>query len=144
MGENSYSYNDLLKAGLNLTIHYYAKVDCEDEYTSPNDNDEVRSFKLTFEKTGTFDLDKVVISEYSTKASYDKTALKPGDKIKFQNKGEGKTATYYFTVPADNSKGLIKTSSNTAGGTNSEGSYSANDVTVEKGNGYTDFNGVKH
>ncbi len=144
VGENSYSYNDLLKAGLNLTIHYYAKVDCEDEYTSPNDNDEVRSFKLTFEKTGTFDLDKVVISEYSTKASYDKTALKPGDKIKFQNKGEGKTATYYFTVPADNSKGLIKTSSNTAGGTNSEGSYSANDVTVEKGNGYTDFNGVKH
>lgn len=144
VGENSYSYNDLLKAGLNLTIHYYAKVDCEDEYTSPNDNDEVRSFKLTFEKTGTFDLDKVVISEYSTKASYDKTALKPGDKIEFQNKGEGKTATYYFTVPADNSMGLVKTSSNTAGGTNSEGSYSANDVTVEKGNGYTDFNGVKH
>ena len=76
VGENSYSYNDLSKAGLNLTIHYYAEEDCKDkdEYTSPNDNDEVRSFKLTFEKTGTFDLDKVVISEYSTKASYDKTA----------------------------------------------------------------------
>lgn len=148
VGENSYSYNDLLKAGLNLTIHYYAKVDCEDEYTSPNDNDEVRSFKLTFEKTGTFDLDKVVISEYSTKASYDKTALKPGDKIKFQNKGEGKTATYYFTVPADNSKGLIKTSSSTPGETGyfngSTPPYKASGVTVEKGNGYTDFDGVKH
>ena len=146
VGENSYGYNDLSKAGLNLTIHYYAEEDCKDkdEYTSPNDNDKVRSFKLTFEKTDTFDLDKVVISEYSTKASYDKTALKPGDKIKFQNKCKGKTATYYFTVPADNSMGLVKTSSNTAGGTNSEGSYSANDVTVEKGNGYTDFNGVKH
>ena len=148
VGENSYSYNDLLKAGLNLTIHYYAKVDCEDEYTSPNDNNEVRSFKLTFEKTGTFDLDKVVISEYSTKASYDKTALKPGDKIKFQNKGEGKTATYYFTVPADNSKGLIKTSSSTPGETGyfngSTPPYKASGVTVEKGNGYTDFDGVKH
>lgn len=146
VGENSYGYNDLSKAGLNLTIHYYAEEDCKDkdEYTFPNDNDKVRSFKLTFEKTDTFDLDKVVISEYSTKASYDKTALKPGDKIKFQNKCKGKTATYYFTVPADNSMGLVKTSSNTAGGTNSEGSYSANDVTVEKGNGYTDFNGVKH
>lgn len=146
VGENSYGYNDLSKAGLNLTIHYYTEEDCKDkdEYTSPNDNDKVRSFKLTFEKTDTFDLDKVVISEYSTKASYDKTALKPGDKIKFQNKCKGKTATYYFTVPADNSMGLVKTSSNTAGGTNSEGSYSANDVTVEKGNGYTDFNGVKH
>ena len=144
VGENSYGYNDLLAAGLKLTIHYYAGKDCKDEYTSPNDNDTVRSFKLTFEKTGTFDLDEVVISEYSTKASYDKTALKPGDKIEFQNKGKGKTATYYFTVPADNSMGLVKTSSNTAGGTNSEGSYSANDVTVEKGNGYTDFNGVKH
>ena len=146
VGENSYGYNDLLTAGLKLTIHYYAGKDCKDkdEYTSPNDNDKVRSFKLTFEKTGTFDLDNVVISEYSTKASYDKTALKPGDKIEFQNKGKGKTATYYFTVPADNSMGLVKTSSNTAGGTNSEGSYSANDVTVEKGNGYTDFNGVKH
>jgi fimbrial isopeptide formation D2 family protein/LPXTG-motif cell wall-anchored protein len=146
VGENSYGYNDLLTAGLKLTIHYYAEEDCKDkdEYISPNDNDKVRSFKLTFEKTDTFDLDKVVISEYSTKASYDKTALKPGDKIKFQNKCKGKTATYYFTVPADNSMGLVKTSSNTAGGTNSEGSYSANDVTVEKGNGYTDFNGVKH
>ena len=147
VGENSYGYNDLLTAGLKLTIHYYAGKDCKDkdEYTSPNDNDTVRSFKLTFEKTGTFDLDNVVISEYSTKASYDKTALKPGDKIEFKNMGEGKTtATYYFTVPADNSMGLVKTSSNTAGGTNSEGSYSANDVTVEKGNGYTDFNGVKH
>lgn len=146
VGENSYGYNDLLTAGLKLTIHYYAEKDCKDkdEYTFPNDNDTVRSFKLTFEKTGTFDLDEVVISEYSTKASYDKTALKPGDKIEFQNKGEGKTATYYFTVPADNSMGLVKTSSNTAGGTNSEGSYSANDVTVEKGNGYTDFDGVKH
>ena len=144
VGENSYGYNDLLAAGLKLTIHYYAGKDCKDEYTSPNDNDTVRSFKLTFEKTGTFDLDEVVISEYSTKASYDKTALKPGDKIEFKNKGEGTTATYYFTVPADNSMGLVKTSSNTAGGTNSEGSYSANDVTVEKGNGYTDFNGVKH
>lgn len=146
VGENSYSYNDLSKAGLNLTIHYYAEEDCKDkdEYTSPAADAKVRSFKLTFEKTDTFDLDKVVISEYSTKASYDKTALKPGDKIKFQNKGEGETATYYFTVPVDNSMGLVKTSSNTAGGTNSEGSYSANDVTVEKGNGYTDFNGVKH
>lgn len=146
VGENSYGYNDLSKAGLNLTIHYYAEEDCKDkdEYTSPAAGAKVRSFKLTFEKTDTFDLDKVVISEYSTKASYDKTALKPGDKIKFQNKCEGKTATYYFTVPADNSMGLVKTSSNTAGGTNSEGSYSANDVTVEKGNGYTDFNGVKH
>ena len=43
--------------------------------------------------------------------------MKPGDKIKFQNKGEGKTATYYFTVPADNSMGLVKTSSNTPGDT---------------------------
>lgn len=150
VGENSYSYNDLSKAGLNLTIHYYAEEDCKDkdEYTSPNNNDEVRSFKLTFEKTGTFDLDKVVISEYSTKASYDKTALKPGDKIKFQNKGEGKTATYYFTVPADNSMGLVKTSSNTPGETGyfngSTPPYKASGVTVEKGNGYTDFDGVKH
>lgn len=111
VGENSYGYNDLSKAGLNLTIHYYAEEDCKDkdEYTSPNDNDKVRSFKLTFEKTDTFDLDKVVISEYSTKASYDKTALKPGDKIKFQNKCKGKTATYYFTVPADKTAwGLLK------------------------------------
>lgn len=150
VGENSYGYNDLSKAGLNLTIHYYAEEDCKDkdEYTSPNDNDKVRSFKLTFEKTDTFDLDKVVISEYSTKASYDKTALKPGDKIKFQNKGEGKTATYYFTVPADNSMGLVKTSSNTPGETGyfngSTPPYKASGVTVEKGNGYTDFDGVKH
>lgn len=148
VGENSYGYNDLLTAGLKLTIHYYAGKDCKDEYTSPNDNDKVRSFKLTFEKTGTFDLDEVVISEYSTKASYDKTALKPGDKIEFQNKGEGKTATYYFTVPADNSKGLIKTSSSTPGETGyfngSTPPYKASGVTVEKGNGYTDFDGVKH
>lgn len=150
VGENSYGYNDLLTAGLKLTIHYYAGKDCKDkdEYTSPNDNDKVRSFKLTFEKTGTFDLDEVVISEYSTKASYDKTALKPGDKIEFQNKGEGKTATYYFTVPADNSKGLIKTSSSTPGKTGyfngSTPPYKASGVTVEKGNGYTDFDGVKH
>lgn len=150
VGENSYGYNDLLAAGLKLTIHYYAGKDCKDkdEYTSPNDNDKVRSFKLTFEKTGTFDLDEVVISEYSTKASYDKTALKPGDKIEFQNKGEGKTATYYFTVPADNSKGLIKTSSSTPGETGyfngSTPPYKASGVTVEKGNGYTDFDGVKH
>lgn len=151
VGENSYGYNDLLAAGLKLTIHYYAEKDCKDkdEYTSPNDNDKVRSFKLTFEKTGTFDLDEVVISEYSTKASYDKTALKPGDKIEFQNKGEGKTtATYYFTVPADNSKGLIKTSSSTPGETGyfnvSTPPYKASGVTVEKGNGYKDFDGVKH
>lgn len=150
VGENSYGYNDLLTAGLNLTIHYYAEKDCKDkdEYTFPNDNDKVRSFKLTFEKTGTFDLDEVVISEYSTKASYDKTALKPGDKIEFQNKGKGKTATYYFTVPADNSKGLIKTSSSTPGETGyfngSTPPYKASGVTVEKGNGYTDFDGVKH
>lgn len=150
VGENSYGYNDLLTAGLKLTIHYYAGKDCKDkdEYTSPNDNDKVRSFKLTFEKTSTFDLDEVVISEYSTKASYDKTALKPGDKIEFQNKGEGKTATYYFTVPADNSKGLIKTSSSTPGETGyfngSTPPYKASGVTVEKGNGYTDFDGVKH
>lgn len=150
VGENSYGYNDLLTAGLKLTIHYYAEKDCKDkdEYTSPNDNDKVRSFKLTFEKTGTFDLDNVVISEYSTKASYDKTALKPGDKIEFQNKGKGKTATYYFTVPADNSKGLIKTSSSTPGETGyfngSTPPYKASGVTVEKGNGYTDFDGVKH
>lgn len=150
VGENSYGYNDLLTAGLKLTIHYYAGKDCKDkdEYTPPNDNDKVRSFKLTFEKTGTFDLDEVVISEYSTKASYDKTALKPGDKIEFQNKGEGKTATYYFTVPADNSKGLIKTSSSTPGETRyfngSTPPYKASGVTVEKGNGYTDFDGVKH
>lgn len=145
VGENSYGYSALSTAGLNLTIHYYENENYNNEYTTtPAADAKVRSFKLTFEKTDTFDLDKVVISEYSTKASYDKTALKPGDKIKFQNKGEGKTATYYFTVPADNSMGLVKTSSNTAGGTNSEGSYSANDVTVEKGNGYTDFNGVKH
>lgn len=148
VGENSYGYNDLLTAGLKLTIHYYAGKDCKDEYTSPNDNDTVRSFKLTFEKTGTFDLDEVVISEYSTKASYDKTALKPGDKIEFQNKGKGKTATYYFTVPADNSKGLIKTSSSTPGETGyfngSTPPYKASGVTVEKGNGYTDFDGVKH
>lgn len=146
VGESSYGYNNLSKAGLNLTIHYYAEEDCKDndEYTSPAEDDKVRSFKLTFEKTGTFDLDKVVISEYSTKASYDKTVLKPGDRIEFTNKGEGKTATYSFTVPVDNSMGLVKTSSNTPGGTNSEGSYSANDVTVEKGNGYTDFDGVKY
>lgn len=146
VGESSYGYNNLSKAGLNLTIHYYAEEDCKDndEYTSPAEDDKVRSFKLTFEKTGTFDLDKVVISEYSTKASYDKTVLKPGDRIDFTNKGEGKTATYSFTVPVDNSMGLVKTSSNTPGGTNSEGSYSANDVTVEKGNGYTDFDGVKY
>lgn len=149
VGENSYGYNNLLTAGLKLTIHYYAGKDCKDEYTSPNDNDKVRSFKLTFEKTGTFDLDEVVISEYSTKASYDKTALKPGDKIEFKNNGEGKTtATYYFTVPADNSKGLIKTSSSTPGETGyfngSTPPYKASGVTVEKGNGYTDFDGVKH
>lgn len=144
VGGNSYGYNNLSTAGLELTIHYYAEEDCNDEYTSPAEDDKVRSFKLTFEKTGTFDLDKVVISEYSTKASYDKTVLKPGDRIEFTNKGEGKTATYSFTVPVDNSKKLVKTSSNTPGGTNSEGSYSANDVTVEKGNGYTDFDGVKY
>lgn len=150
VGENSYGYNDLSKAGLNLTIHYYAEEDCKDkdEYTSPAAGAKVRSFKLTFEKTDTFDLDKVVISEYSTKASYDKTALKPGDKIEFQNKGEGKTATYYFTVPADNSKGLIKTSSSTPGETGyfngSTPPYKASGVTVKKGNGYTDFDGVKH
>lgn len=45
VGENSYGYNDLLAAGLKLTIHYYAGKDCKDEYTSPNDNDTVRSFK---------------------------------------------------------------------------------------------------
>lgn len=146
VGENSYGYNNLSTAGLKLTIHYYAEEDCKDndEYTSPAEDAKVRSFKLTFEKTGTFDLDKVVLSAYSTKALYDKNTLKPGDRIEFKNNGEGKTATYSFTVPVDNSKKLVKTSSNTPGGTNSEGSYSANDVTVEKGNGYTDFDGVKY
>lgn len=148
VGENSYGYNNLSTAGLTLTIHYYEKVDCQSEYTSPAADAKVRSFKLTFEKTGTFDLDKVVIFEYSTKASYDKNTLKPGDKIEFKNEGEGKTATYYFTVPADNSKGLVKTSSSTPGETGyfngSTPPYKASNVTVEKGNGYTDFNSVKH
>lgn len=153
VGGTSYGYNDLSTAGLTLTIHYYEKEDCKDkdEYTSPNDNDTVRSFKLTFEKTGTFDLDKVVISEYSTKASYNKDALNPGDTIEFKNTGEGQTATYRFTVPADNSMGLLKTSSNTPGDASAEVGvtppytpYKSTDVTVEKGNGYTDFNDVKH
>ena len=147
VGENSYGYNNLSNAGLTLTIHYYEKVDCKDEYTSPAEDAKVRSFKLTFDKTDTFDLDKVVISEYSTKALYDKTALKPGDKIEFKNTGEGKTATYYFTVPADNSKKLVKTSSSTPGDTwddsQSTPPYKSTNVTVEKGNGYTDFNGDK-
>ena len=147
VGENSYGYNNLSKAGLTLTIHYYAGENWNNEYTSPNDNDQVRSFKLTFEKTGKFDLDKVVISEYSTKASYDKNTLKPGDKIEFKNTGEDKTATYYFTVPADNSKKLVKTSSSTPGdtwdGSQSTPPYKSTNVTVEKGNGYTDFNGDK-
>ena len=148
VGENSYGYNNLSTAGLKLTIHYYEKENYNDEYTSPAEDAKVRSFKLTFEKTGTFDLDKVVISEYFTKALYDKTALKPGDTIKFKNTGEGQTATYRFTVPADNSKGLIKTSSSTPGETGyfngSTPPYKASGVTVKKGNGYTDFDGVKH
>ena len=140
----AYRHNQLKTPGLNLTIHYYSDDNWSNECTSMFSTEKVRSFKLTFTKTkASTDLDKVVISTYSTKASYDKTALKPGDKIEFQNKGEDHTATYSFTVPADNSKKLVKTSSNTPGGTNSEGSYKATDVTVEKGNGYTDFNGNK-
>ena len=144
----AYGYNNLSTAGLSLTIHYYSDDNWSNECTSLLSSEKVRSFKLTFTKTKALtDLDKVVIAEYSTKALYDKTALKPGDKIEFQNKGEGKTATYYFTVPADNSKKLVKTSSNTPGDTwddsQSTPPYKSTNVTVEKGNGYTDFNGDK-
>lgn len=149
VGESSYGYNDLSAAGLKLTIHYYADENWGNEYPSLNDNDKVRSFKLTFNKDNKkIDLDSVVISAYTTKASYNKDALNPGDTIEFKNTGEGQTATYRFTVPVDNSKGLVKTSSNTPGdtwdGSQSIPPYREKDVTVEKDNGYTDFDSVKH
>ena len=149
---SSYGYNNLSTAGLNLTIHYYSDDNWSSECTSLLSSEKVRSFKLTFSKTkASTDLDKVVISTYSTKASYDSSKLSVGQTIKFENKAEDKTATYQFTVPADNSKKLVKTSSNTPGDASGEVGvhppytpYKSTDVTVEKGNGYTDFNGDKH
>ena len=142
----TYKYNTL-PTGLTLEIKYYKSEDCEDKYVSPQDTDIVRSFKLTFTKSDTFtgSLDKVVISEYSTKATYDSSKLSAGQTIEFQNKGAGKTASYKFTLPADDTKALVKTSANKPGN-DSDGNppYKANGVTVKYGNGYKDFDGNKY
>ncbi|MDY2785728.1 MAG: LPXTG cell wall anchor domain-containing protein [Faecalibacterium sp.] len=142
----TYKYNTL-PAGLTLEIKYYESEDCKDKHDPPQDTDIVRSFKLTFRKSDTFtgSLDKVVISKYSTKAKYDSSKLSAGQTIVFENKGEGVTASYQFTVPADNTKALVKTSANKPGN-DSDGNppYKANGVTVKYGNGYKDFDGHKY
>lgn len=141
----TYKYNTL-PTGLTLEIKYYKSEDCEDKYVSPQDTDIVRSFKLTFTKSDTFtgSLDKVVISEYSTKATYDSSKLSAGQTIEFQNKGAGKTASYKFTLPADDTKALVKTSANKPGNDEDNGSYKDRDVKVKYGNGYKDFDGNKY
>lgn len=142
----TYKYNTL-PADLTLEIKYYESEDCKDKHDPPQDTDIVRSFKLTFRKSDTFtgSLDKVVISKYSTKAKYDSSKLSAGQTIVFENKGEGVTASYQFTVPADNTKALVKTSANKPGN-DSDGNppYKANGVTVKYGNGYKDFDGHKY
>ena len=143
----TYKYSNL-PDGLKLeSIKYYGSENCNDKYDPPQDTDIVRSFKLTFRKSDTFtgSLDKVVISEYSTKAKYDSSKLSAGQTIVFENKGEGVTASYQFTVPADNTKALVKTSANKPGN-DSDGNppYKANGVTVKYGNGYKDFDGNKY
>ncbi len=145
----TYKY-DTLPAGLTLAIKYYSSEGChsKDKYDSPRDDDIVRSFKLEFKKNDTFtgSLDKVVISEYSTKATYDSSKLSAGQTIVFENKGEGKTATYQFTLPADDTKALVKTSANKPGSTLSSNDtpYKASGVTVKYGNGYKDFYGNEY
>lgn len=146
--ETIYKYSNLPK-GLTLEIKYYKDEDCSNKYESPQDTDIVRSFKLTFTKNATFtgSLDKVVISKYSTKATYDSTKLSAGQTIEFQNKGAGKTASYKFTVPANDNKALVKTSANKPGDnyqSNATPPYKASGVTVKYGNGYKDFDGNEY
>ena len=149
MDGTTYTYSTLPE-GLTLTIKYYKSEGWHDKYEStPQDNAKVRSFKLNFEKNDTFtgSLDKVVISKYSTKATYDSSKLSTGQTIKFENKGEGHSASYQFTVPANDNKALLKTSSNKPGEDtyqSSENPYKASGVTVKYGNGYKDFNGNEH
>ena len=140
----TYNYNNL-PAGLTLNIKYYKSEGWSGKYNSPQDTDIVRSFKLEFKKDDTFtgSLDQVKISEYSTKATYDSSKLSAGQTIIFKNKGEGQSATYQFTVPADDTKALVKTSANKPGNDEDNGSYKDRDVKVKYGNGYTDFNGNK-
>ena len=144
VGGATYKY-DTLPKGLTLEIKYYKDEDCKTKYDPPQDTDIVRSFKLTFKKSDPFtgSLDKVVISKYSTKATYDSTKLSAGQTIVFENKGAGKTASYKFTLPADDTKALVKTSANKPGNDNDNGSYKDRGVTVKYGNGYKDFDGKK-
>lgn len=146
----TYNYSNL-PTGLTLTIKYYSSEGChsKDKYDSPQDNDIVRSFKLEFKKNDTFtgSLDKVVISEYSTKATYDSTKLSAGQTIEFKNTGEGHSASYKFTVPANDTKALVKTSANKPGDnyhSNATPPYKASGVAVEYGNGYKDFDGNEY
>lgn len=143
----TYNYNNL-PAGLTLNIKYYKSEGWSGKYNSPQDTDIVRSFKLEFKKDDTFtgSLDQVKISEYSTKATYDSSKLSAGQTIIFKNKGEGQSATYQFTVPADDNKALLKTSSNKPGSTLSSNDtpYKASGVTVKYGNGYKDFYGNEY
>ena len=145
----TYTYG-ALPEGLTLTIKYYQSEGWHDKYTSsPQDDAIVRSFKLNFEKSDTFtgSLDKVVISEYSTKATYDSSKLSAGQTIEFKNTGEGQSASYKFTVPANNNRALVKTSANKPGDnyqSNATPPYKASGVTVEYGNGYKDFDGNEY
>lgn len=141
----TYQYNHLPE-GLTLTIEYYELESWHNKYTSPQDDAIVRSFKLEFKKDDTFtgSLDQVKISEYSTKATYDSSKLSAGQTIIFKNKGEGRSATYQFTVPANDNKALVKTSANKPGNDEDNGSYKDRDVKVKYGNGYKDFDGHKY
>lgn len=144
----TYQYNPLPE-GLTLTIEYYELEDWHNKYTSPQDDAIVRSFKLNFKKSASFkgSLDKVVISEYSTKATYDSTKLSAGQTIEFKNTGEGHSASYKFTVPANDTKALVKTSANKPGDnyhSNATPPYKASGVAVEYGNGYKDFDGNEY
>lgn len=146
----TYRYNTL-PTGLTLNIKYYASEGCDSgsKYTSPQDSDIVRSFKLEFIKADTFtgSLDQVKISEYSTKATYDSTKLSAGETIEFKNTGVDQSATYKFTLPADDNKALVKTSANKPGDTYHSSDtppYKASGVTVKYGNGYKDFDGNKY
>ena len=144
----TYNYSNLPE-GLTLTIKYYPFEGWHNKYTSPQDNDIVRSFKLNFKKSASFkgSLDKVVISEYSTKATYDSSKLSAGQTIKFENTGEGHSASYQFTLPANDTKALVKTSANKPGDnyhSNATPPYKASGVAVEYGNGYKDFDGNEY
>lgn len=146
----SYTYSTL-PTGLTLTIKYYSSEGChsKDKYDSPQDDAIVRSFKLEFKKSASFtgSLDKVVISKYATKATYDSTKLSAGQTIEFKNTGEGQSASYKFTVPANDTKALVKTSANKPGDdyqSSATPPYKASGVTVKYGNGYKDFDGNKY